>query len=125
VIVLDSSAVLASFFGEPGFERVDDALPEAMISVVNAIEVLTRLARDDHDIDRMAARLRATGVSFEPLDWEQVLIASALDRSGRAHGLSLGDRCCLALAMVHALPVLTADRVWAQLDLGIEVELLR
>jgi ribonuclease VapC len=37
----------------------------------------------------------------------------------------LGDRCCLALAMVHALPVLTADRVWAQLDLGIEVELLR
>jgi hypothetical protein len=84
VIVLDSSAVLASFFGEPGFERVDDALPEAMISVVNAIEVLTRLARDDHDIDRMAARLRATGVSFEPLE-----LGAGADRlSARSIGTS-------------------------------------
>lgn len=80
MIVLDSSAVLASSFGEPG---------------------------------------------FEPVDWQQVMIASELDRSGRALGLSLGDRCCLALAMVYDLPVLTADRAWAQLRLGLKIELLR
>ncbi len=40
-------------------------------------------------------------------------------------GNSLGDRACLALAGLRALPVLTADLGWATLGLPIEVRLLR
>jgi len=38
---------------------------------------------------------------------------------------SLGDRVCLALARRRGLPVLTTDKPWADLDLGIEVRLIR
>jgi ribonuclease VapC len=122
VIVLDSSALLATFFEEPGYEQVDAVLPEAMMSVVNLAETLTRLVRD---ADAMAARLATAGISFEPLDWPQVITAAKLELSTRHLGLSLGDRVCLALAIERDLPALTADRAWAKLDLGVEVRLIR
>jgi PIN domain nuclease of toxin-antitoxin system len=40
-------------------------------------------------------------------------------------GLSLADRACLALAKQRGLPVLTADRIWQTLDLGVAVVLIR
>ena len=40
-------------------------------------------------------------------------------------GLSLGDRACLALALRLDLPVMTADRVWGKLQMGVEVQLIR
>ncbi len=39
--------------------------------------------------------------------------------------LSMGDRACLGLALATGLPVVTADRAWRKLDLGIEVRTLR
>jgi PIN domain nuclease of toxin-antitoxin system len=48
-----------------------------------------------------------------------------LRRQTRDHGLSLGDRACLALAVSLGLPVMTADRAWMALDLGIEVIVIR
>lgn len=46
----------------------------------------------------------------------------------RRHGhrrLSLGDRSCLALASRLALPTMTADRAWGDLDVDVAVSLIR
>ncbi len=40
-------------------------------------------------------------------------------------GLSLGDRACLALAIQEDATALTADRSWADLDIGCKIELIR
>jgi PIN domain nuclease of toxin-antitoxin system len=37
----------------------------------------------------------------------------------------LGDRACLALAIRKGATALTADRKWADLDVGCKIELIR
>jgi PIN domain nuclease of toxin-antitoxin system len=43
----------------------------------------------------------------------------------RSRGLSLGDRACIALALRERATIMTADRVWAELDPPCKVELIR
>jgi PIN domain nuclease of toxin-antitoxin system len=43
----------------------------------------------------------------------------------KSAGLSLGDRACLALARHKNVPVLTTDRAWKDLDIGIVVAVIR
>lgn len=43
----------------------------------------------------------------------------------RSRGLSLGDRACLALGLRLKLPVITADRSWVGLRLGVTVREIR
>jgi PIN domain nuclease of toxin-antitoxin system len=40
-------------------------------------------------------------------------------------GLSLADRACLALARRRSARVVTADRTWAGLAVGVEIETIR
>jgi len=53
------------------------------------------------------------------------LIAARLRPLTRHLGLSLGDRICLALAIERQCPALTADRNWANLKIGIPIQLIR
>ncbi|RZK82775.1 MAG: hypothetical protein EOO66_26385 [Methylobacterium sp.] len=41
------------------------------------------------------------------------------------HGLSLGDRACLALAQTRRTTALTTDRAWSRLDIDVVVEQAR
>jgi ribonuclease VapC len=43
----------------------------------------------------------------------------------RQAGLSLGDRACLSLGLRLGVSVLTSDRVWASLGLGISIQVIR
>jgi len=43
----------------------------------------------------------------------------------RSSGLSFGGRACLALAEHRGVPVVTADRSWQSLNIGIEIRLIR
>ncbi len=123
--VADASAILAMLDSEPGHERVAAELPSTVMSTVNLAEVVTSLI--NKGIPAADARRTAESLEVEtvPLDKELALDAGALRETTRSHGLSLGDRACLALASREGLPVLTADRAWESLDIGVEVRLIR
>lgn len=124
VAVLDASALLALLNQEPGEERVRSVLAESIVSAVNCAEVYSKLSDwkvEFAGFDDLISVV-PTVVNF---DVGLARRAGELSAVTRHLGLSLGDRACLALAERDGLPAMTADRSWAQLDIGIAVELIR
>ena len=126
---MDASALLAYFHGEAGSEVVAERLQRgAVMSAVNWAETLSKLEDKGSIALQAAFKFRAgmgdafTVASFSESDAEQV---AALRNATRPHGLSLGDRACLALAAVRETDAVTADRAWKSLFLDIDVQLIR
>jgi PIN domain nuclease of toxin-antitoxin system len=123
--VLDSSALLAVILAETGGDKVSSALPEAVIGAINYGEVATKLLEMGVPETEMRDLLRRSECEVLDATAGQAIQAALLRASTRHRGLSLGDRFCLALAQDLGLPVLTADRAWAELDVGVEITLIR
>ena len=123
--MLDASAVLAWFYDEPGADVVDGLLAGAVLSTVNLAEVWQKLDDRGADADRAATRLGLLGVQMEPFSAQDAVISGHLWRTGRRVGLSLGDRCCLAVTRRLGGVALTADRSWADAGLVVPVQLIR
>ena len=121
--VLDASALLAVFFREVGFEVVP--LNGSAVSTVNWSEVLQVASRRGADVVGLGDAIAAEGalvMPFTPVDAES---AAALWPRTRTAGLSLADRACLALAQRYGVPALTADRAWRDLEVGVEIAVVR
>jgi PIN domain nuclease of toxin-antitoxin system len=130
--VLDASALLAHINDERGASAVREAMTSgAVISVVNWIEVLSKLAQDGKDpelasIEMTTPGLVETTVTIEPVTAEDAIEAARLRPATKDQGLSLADRSCIALASRLEIPVLTADRAWAKLpEARVTVKLIR
>lgn len=124
-LILDASALLTLLHREPGSERVEQVLDGALISTVNWVEVVQKALQRQVEVDPLREGFTQVGVTFEPFTPDQAESAARLWEGTRRFGLSLADRACLALAVERGLPILTADRAWRGLDLGVAIELLR
>jgi PIN domain nuclease of toxin-antitoxin system len=73
----------------------------------------------------LRAEFEATGARVVPVEAAHAEHAAVLRERTRSKGLSLADRICFALAASRKVPVMTADRAWAEVDVGVEVRLIR
>ena len=123
--VFDSSALLAIAFGESGADIAARALDGAVISAVNAAEVVARYVDRGSSPDQAQRWFEDFGLAVRPFDEVLAMQTGSLREKTREHGLSLGESACLSLAIRENAPVVTADRAWATLSLGLDVRLIR
>ncbi len=123
--VLDASALLAFLQNEPGADKVEAVLIRSCISAVNLAETLSKLVHYGKPLEAVAYQIDRLHIPVIPFDSGDAKIVATLWPPTRASGLSLGDRACLALGLRLAVPVLTAERAWATLKIGVDVGIIR
>ncbi len=114
MMLLDSSTVLGYLNDEPGKEIIEEALltGTACISIVNQAEVISKMLDWGMGLVEATQVLNKLSLVNEPFLTETALETARLRTLTREHGLSLGDRACLATARLRGHTVLTGDRAW-------------
>lgn len=117
--LLDASALIAVVDGEAGWEAVPT--PEGCLTTaVNAAEVVSHLVQKGgvaSDVVLMVQLL----CPIVDVTAATALEAGVLFAGTRSLRLSLADCVCLAHARRHDHAVVTSDRRWSDLDVGVEV----
>ncbi len=124
-VVFDSSVVLAWLLREPGSDTILPLIPRAVISSVNAAETQSQLVRRGAEPKAAWESVVSSVRAVIAFDSAQAEAAGSLIAETLPYGLSLGDRACLALGLAMQSPVYTADRAWTQLQIGLDVRLIR
>ena len=122
--ILDASAILAVLQNETGKEKVALILEKSAVSRVNVTEVLTKLVEKGMSVDEAKQAFDDLELKIIEFDENQSLKAAELRPLTKHLGLSLGDRCCVALAMLENATAVTADKNWASLNVC-QIELIR
>ena len=125
-VILDASALLAIIQEEVGSEVIKPLLKLSVMSAVNVTEALSVLQRTNITPAEGLSLITDIISSILPFDLEQAEQAAKLHPLVQSKGLSLADRACIALGIQLHLPIYTADKVWAELQLnGAEIKLIR
>ena len=123
--VIDASALLALLNREPGADIVEQALPGGVMSAVNVTEVVAKLSEFGIPDKAIHQAIKPLGLEVIPFSEEQAYHAGLLRTTTKNIGVSLGDRACLSLAKMQELTVLTADRAWVSLSIGVTIKVIR
>jgi PIN domain nuclease of toxin-antitoxin system len=123
--VLDASAILALLGEEPGHLVVQEALPFSVISAVNLSEVITKIAAQGVRKEVALQMLSLLGVEVVPFEEADAWTIGFLYPDTKHLGLSLGDRACIGLGLRLKRIILTADRIWRDIALPVEIRLIR
>lgn len=96
-----------------------------MISSVNSSEVLVKLMDKGLARNKALTQFDRLGIANRDFTHDHAITAAVLRKATRDAGLSFGDRACLALALAEGLPVLTGDRDWMRVSVGVDVRMIR
>ena len=115
---------MALLNSETGARRVEEILSDSVISSVNLAEVLTKSIEAGHTIETAVSTLAILELNVVVFDELQSRKAAELRPLTSKFGLSLGDRSCLALAILNDATAVTADRIWKSIKLC-SIDLIR
>ncbi|MGA3266211.1 MAG: type II toxin-antitoxin system VapC family toxin [Verrucomicrobiota bacterium] len=129
--VLDASAMLAMFFGQPGveqmrelFHRASEADRPVFISAVNWAEVLYIIERKRGKAGLDTARQFARTTPLETVAVDRELAESAATLKVK-HSLGLADAFAVALAIQKKAELVAGDKEFAAVEKEIKIDWLK
>lgn len=125
--LLDASAVLAALLDEPGGDFVYGVMSESHISVINLSEVYATLFDGGMGFGLAEEVVGALPFRIRTFRDAHAVQTAKLRPLTRQFGLSLGDRACIAQAMMDGLAILTSDRRMAAAKdvLAMDIRMIR
>lgn len=125
-IILDASALLALIQNEPGTEIIKSLLKVSVMSTVNITETLSVLQRADITPKEGLTLITNIITTIIPFDLELAELTANIHPLVKSKGLSLADRACIALGIKLQIPIYTADKIWAELNLdNVNIKVIR
>lgn len=124
-VVIDASVILALLQEEAISEDVIRLSVGSVLSVVNFAELVAVAERKSLAFEKLNDVIDKGGIRVEPVTYPVGLLAGRLNARYRSMGLSLADSFCVAEGQSRNCPILTADRIWATLDIGADIVLIR
>lgn len=125
IYVLDASALMAVILEEPGADVVLGAERDSEINILNVGEVMTSVVERGGDPMRVYALINQLRLRVRAYREYHAIEGAKIRPLTRRLGLGIGDRTCLVQGISSNRPVLTGDRKWLELDLPVEVHLIR
>ena len=122
---VDSSTVLAILHEQDDWQGYAGRISGQYLASISAAEVLGSLVQAGLDPDAAGQALRLLGMIIVPFDEQDAVMMAAMQPQMKGLRLSLGAKACLAFARRRALTVLTAEKTWRGLDLGVKIEVVR
>lgn len=117
--------MLAAFFDEPGADVVAGRMDGALLCSVNYSEVVAKLVDRGAPADQIVEIMEQLDVELVIADRDLAMRAGLLRAETRGKGLSLGDQYCLALAASRNAVAVSSDQAWANLNIGLSIEIVR
>jgi PIN domain nuclease of toxin-antitoxin system len=99
-------------------------MSQAVMSAVNVSEVATKAIEHGATVEQTLGVLDSLKMHILPFDGDDAYLAASLRPLTAPAGLSLGDRCCLALGKRLGAPIYTADGGWRGLEDTVKLELV-
>ncbi len=121
IYMIDASAVIAAVFKEPGEKVVHDILFEEnqafCITAVNAAEVIYKFMAKGFSQQAAIETFEAVNLKLLPVDYDMAKQTAIIWPHTKQIGASMGDRFCLAAAIIHNAIAVTAEKSWCELKI--------
>lgn len=125
-VILDASALLAVLRREKGAEIILRLIEAgAMMTTINLSEVISKLYYYKVDKKQIELLIAGLSIAFIHVAEELAHIAASYYYAGKHYGLSLADKICLAAARRGNYTAVTTDTIWARLEMGIKIQVIR
>ncbi len=128
-VIIDSSALLAWLFKEPGYKTVAQILAHSIAPVSVITEVLYIAIGQGYRAtsEQIFQDIVSMGVEIEPILVEDsiraaelIAVSRAMKKGKKDPSLSLGDGLCIAVAERLELAITGDDVYWSHCDLKVK-----